>query len=122
MNWEFSPDRPIYAQVLEQLAAAIVSGRYRPGERLPSVRELAEAAAVNPNTVQRAMAELEQCGLAVGYRTTGRFVTGDETVIRSMREQMASEKLKAFDRSMERLGVGYEEAKEMLSKWNEARK
>lgn len=122
MNWEFSPDRPIYAQVLEQLAAAIVSGRYRPGERLPSVRELAEAAAVNPNTVQRAMAELEQSGLAVGYRTTGRFVTGDEAVIRKMREQMASEKLKAFDRSMERLGVGYEEAKEMLSKWNEARK
>ena len=117
MNWEFIPDRPIYTQILEQLEIEIVAGRYRPGERLPSVRELAEEASVNPNTMQRAMADLEQRGMATGYRTSGRFVTEDTEVIRQARDRLLREKLEDFSRSMEQLGVSPNEIKELLYQW-----
>ena len=75
MPWKFESDRPIYAQILEQIKERIIVGEYPPGSRLPSVRELATEAAVNPNTMQRAMAELEREGYVVTNRTTGRTVT-----------------------------------------------
>ena len=83
MEWTFRSDQPIYAQMSRQLSAAIVTGYYSPGQRLPSVRDIAMDAGVNPNTVQRALAELERDGLVFSQRTSGRFVTEDPEKIRS---------------------------------------
>ena len=69
MNWQFSNDAPIYAQLIRQIRAGIVSGAFSPGERLPSVRDLAMEAGVNPNTMQRALTELERDGLVYSQRT-----------------------------------------------------
>ena len=81
MDWKFTDDRPIWQQLTEQLTLRILKGEYPPGERLPTVRELAAQAGVNPNTMQRALAQLESDGLAVGSRTAGRTVTEDASVI-----------------------------------------
>lgn len=89
MSWNLSKERPIYIQLVEQIKLQILSGHYRPGERFPSVRELATEAAVNPNTMQKALAALEQEGLLIGSRTNGRTVTSDESLIGSMRDELA---------------------------------
>ena len=109
MAWQFDGQRPIYAQLLEGLELRILSGMYPPGSRLASVRELAAEAAVNPNTMQRALAELERGGLIRTHRTNGRFVTDDEARIRQARENIAREKLERFLEEMRRLGVTREE-------------
>ena len=82
MPWNLDPQRPIYAQIIERVQLDIVTGHYAPGSRLPSVRELAAQAAVNPNTMQRALSELEGSGLIYAQRTSGRFVTEDTARIR----------------------------------------
>ena len=81
MDWKLTDNRPIWQQLTEQLTLRILKGEYPPGERLPGVRELAAQAGVNPNTMQRAMAQLEAGGLAVGSRTAGRTVTENTAVI-----------------------------------------
>ena len=86
MAWELDSDRPIYAQLVERIQTEIVSGYYPPGGKLPSVRELASVAAVNPNTMQKAFAELERSGLIVTQRTNGRTVTEDVEKINWIRE------------------------------------
>ena len=106
MTWSFNGDRPIYTQLVEQLQLRIVTGYYPPGGRLEPVRELASDAAVNPNTMQRAMLELERQGLVYSQRTAGRFVTEDEGAIRALRERLARDKIQAFLREMETLGYG----------------
>ena len=83
MKWQFSNDAPIYSQLIAQIKVGIVSGAFPPGERLPSVRDLATEAGVNPNTMQRALTELERDGLVYSQRTTGRFVTEDQAMIAS---------------------------------------
>ena len=88
MKWQFSNDAPIYSQLIEQVKVGIVSGAFPPGERLPSVRDLAVEAGVNPNTMQRALTELEREGLLVGGGTSGRTVTKEETVLEEMRRQV----------------------------------
>ena len=92
MKWLFSNDAPIYTQLIEQIKVGIVAGAFPPGERLPSVRDLATEAGVNPNTMQRALAELERDGLVFSQRTAGRFVTEDKTMI----EQAKKELLKIY--------------------------
>ena len=104
MNWQLSNDAPIYAQLIGQIRAGIVSGAFSPGERLPSVRDLAAEAAVNPNTMQRALAELEQSGLLRAERTAGRFVTEDKELIAAVRRQLARDRVEAFVQSMAVLG------------------
>ena len=81
MEWELKSDRPIYTQLLEELKRRIVSGYYKPGEKLMPVRELAQEAKVNPNTMQKALVELEELGLIYTERTNGKFVTEDEKLI-----------------------------------------
>ena len=81
MEWNIAPDRPVYLQLIEQMERAIAAGAYQPGERLPGVREMAAGAAVNPNTMQRALQELETRGLVNTQRTAGRSVTADEARI-----------------------------------------
>ena len=75
MGWQLDKNRPIYLQLVEELQSRIVSGRYPPGTKVDSVRDLAAEAAVNPNTMQRALSELEQSGLLRAERTTGRYLT-----------------------------------------------
>ena len=104
MKWVFHGDAPIYTQLMEQLKAAIVSGQLAPGEKLPPVRDLSAEAGVNPNTMQRALMELEREGLLYARRTVGRFVTEDRTAIDSAREELARRYIRGFLQSMEGLG------------------
>ena len=91
MAWEFRNDRPIYAQILEQIEQKIVTGEYETGSRIPSVRELAAEALVNPNTMQRAMTELESRGLIITNRTSGRCVTDNVEILNQIRKSRAKE-------------------------------
>lgn len=109
MKWQFSSDVPIYAQLIAQIQTTIVSGTWPPGERLPSVRDLAAEAGVNPNTMQRAMTELERQGLVYSQRTAGRFVTEDRARIEQARLQCAQRQIQTFLDSMEQLGYTREE-------------
>ena len=104
MKWQFSADAPIYTQLVAQIQMYIVSGALPPGERLPSVREFAAEAGVSPNTMQRAMAELEREGLVHSQRTAGRFVTEDRARIQQAKRQCAEEQIQTFLEKMEQLG------------------
>ena len=114
MEWTFSADLPIYSQLVAQIKLAIVSGEYLPGERLASVRELAMDAGVNPNTMQRALQELEREGMVYTQRTSGRFVTEDTKVIESAKKHLAEERIKDFLEQMGRLGYPKEEILSLL--------
>lgn len=114
MEWKFEAGAPIYAQIAEALRIRIVSGSMRPGEKLPPVRELALEAGVNPNTMQRALTELEREGLLYTQRTSGRFVTGDAGVLDEARRDLARRKLRAFLGSMGELGFTGEELLALL--------
>lgn len=112
MAWKLDSDRPIYTQILEVIQYQIVAGRYQPGERLPSVRDLASEAGVNPNTMQRAFAELERNGLVMAQRTSGRVVTENMEMISEIRNKLAREQIREFIDKMKKLGF---EKKEILS-------
>ena len=109
MAWSLDSDRPIYAQIVEKLQLQIVSGFYHPGDKLPSVRDLASEASVNPNTMQKAFAELERSGLISTQRTSGRLVTEDVSMIKAVQETIATEQIKAFFEQMRELGYSKEE-------------
>jgi len=110
MTWSFSPNRPIYLQLQERIKLSIVSGSTPPGGKLPAVRDLAEEAAVNPNTVQRALMELEREGLVYAQRTSGRFVTEDTAVIEKTKNEMAKELAAVFLEKMAAIGYGVRES------------
>ena len=114
MEWNLSDDRPIWLQLSGQLARQIVSGIYPPGGKLPSVRDLAADAGVNPNTMQRALSQLESEGLAVSNRTAGRMVTEDTAVIDAARRKMAREIITTFFAAMAGLGLSQARAIELL--------
>ena len=109
MKWQFSNDAPIYSQLIDQIQVGIVSGAFPPGERLPSVRDLATEAGVNPNTMQRALAELERDGLVYSQRTAGRFVTEDQRMIDNVKRSLAQRHIQAFWEAMTRLGYDRQE-------------
>ena len=114
MNWNLDDARPIWLQLNEKLTWSIVSGAYPPGGRLPSVRDLAAEAGVNPNTMQRALAQLETDGLAESNRTAGRTVTEHSDRIEAVRRRLADSKMAEFLQAMSRLGFSREEAAAML--------
>ncbi len=109
MAWALDSDRPIYAQLVEKLQMQIVSGFYHPGDKLPSVRELAQEASVNPNTMQKAFSELEKSGLIITMRTSGRSVTEDVDMIKGIQLELAKENIKEFLENMKQLGYTEEE-------------
>ncbi len=109
MAWEMSSDRPIYTQILEKIQTRIVCGVYQPGERLPSVRDLAAEASVNPNTMQRAFTELERGRLIVTLRNSGRIVTEDKQLINMVRHTMATTQITNFFANMRELGYTNQE-------------
>ena len=116
MPWELDSDRPIYAQIVDRLKHEIVSGFYPPGSRLPSVRDLAAQASVNPNTMQRALAEMEREGLMFTNRTSGRYVTEDREMIGKVREQIAGERITEFLSGMSQLGFTEQDIVALLEK------
>ncbi len=105
MEFNFTNDRPIYIQLVEYLELYIISGQFSPGEKLPSVRDLAFYAKVNPNTMQRALQELEDKKLIITMRTNGKFVTDDEKFLTKQRENLASIKIQKFLNEMQELGL-----------------
>ena len=115
MAWNLTSDRPVFIQIIEKLKLDIITGVYKPGDKLPSVRDLAGEAAVNPNTMQRAFSELERDGLVYTMRTSGRFITEDITMIQGLKEQMAVNAIAEFLSNMERLGFNKEEAISLLN-------
>ncbi|MCI5953121.1 MAG: GntR family transcriptional regulator [Lachnospiraceae bacterium] len=122
MAWDLDADRPIYAQLVERIQMQIVSGQYLPGGKLPSVRDLAAVAAVNPNTMQKAFAELERSGLIITQRTNGRTVTEDEEMIRKIRAELAREHVDMFFAKMKELGYSEQDAVDLVKKKYEGEK
>ncbi len=115
MPWNLNSDRPIFLQIVERIQMDIISGKYKPGDKLPSVRELAAEAAVNPNTMQKAFSELERTGLVYSQRTTGRFITEDTTLIYELKTTLAKEKITEFIALMQQLGFSKEEILALIS-------
>lgn len=116
MSWQFDSQRPIYTQLVEELVLRMVTGCYGPGSRLPSVRELAGEARVNPNTMQRAMAELEGRGLLRTERTSGRFVTDDLELLENEKQRLARSHVESFLARMAELGYSTAEALALASR------
>ena len=117
MAWDFTDNAPIYMQIVNGLQREIASGAYAPGTRLPSVRDLAMEAGVNPNTMQRALAELERRGLVNAQRTAGRFVTEDTAALSEMRKSLSETIVADFYRKMRGLGLSDEEIISVVHAW-----
>ena len=114
MNWQFNNDMPIYTQLVAQIKFAIVSGELPPGVKLPTVRELAAEAGVNPNTMQRAFAELERDELVYAQRSSGRFVTLEGDIIARAKLALAEAHIDSYIAAMRALGYGMEEMVQLL--------
>ena len=119
MQWQLRGDRPIYQQLMDRLTEQIVSGQLGPGDKVPPVRELAAEAGVNPNTMQRALADLEREGLMYTNRTSGRYVTEDKEMIQKIREQIAGDRITEFLAGMSQLGFSEQEVYNLLKKRHE---
>lgn len=104
-GWTIVAGRPVYLQLIEQLELAIITGEYPPGEKIPGVRDLAAQAQVNPNTMQRALAELEARGLLETQRTAGRTVTSDTEKLAQARQSLARKLVHDFYRQASALGL-----------------
>ena len=118
MNWTFTNDRPIYLQLTERLEREIASGTLAPGSWVPPVRELAGKLRISPNTVQRAMYEMERSGLIVSRGTEGKTITEDTARIESIRQDLARQTLEAFYREMGRLGYTREESLRLAEEYS----
>lgn len=112
MPWNLDSDRPIFIQIIEKIQMDIISGLYAPGDKLPSVRELAQAASVNPNTMQKALSELERSGLVYSQRTSGRYITEDTAMIADLKSKLARDIVTQFLNNMQQLGI---QEKEIIS-------
>ena len=121
MSWKFSPDRPVYVQVAERMRNLIISGQYPPGGQIPSVRQIALDAAVNPNTVQRSVAELESEGLIVSRGTVGNFVTDDEGTISLCKKSRAGALVDEFIKSAAELSISKEELIQLIKEETDER-
>lgn len=116
MIWTLKGDRPIYQQLVEQITMQVVSGVLQPGEKVMPVRELATEAGVNPNTMQRALAELEREGLLYSNRTSGRYVTEDAEMITNIREELAADRIREFLSAMTQLGFNETDTVSLIEK------
>ena len=112
--------RPIWIQLVDAFRHRIVSGQWAPGSKIPSVRELASGAGVNPNTVQRALAELDRTGLTSAERTAGRFVTADAAVLDAVRRELATGATDAYIVALTGLGMSLDGATRLLAeRWTD---
>lgn len=116
MSWNLDSSRPIYLQIVERVSLDIVAGKYLPGDKLPSVRDLAAEAGVNPNTMQKALSELERNGLVHSLRTSGRFITEDKDMIEQMREELATTQIQEFLNKMRQMGFDQKKVIQLIEK------
>ncbi len=116
MSWNLNPEYPIYTQIMEHITSDIISGTYAPGSKLPSVRELAQTAGVNPNTMQKALSELEHTGLLYSQRTSGRFITEDLSMIEQVKTHIASQQVEEFLKKMKHLGYSKKNIIQLIEK------
>ena len=116
MEYQFTDDKPIYVQLMDYFKVQIVSGELQEGSRLESVRDLAVKARVNPNTMQKALSELERIGLVRTERTAGRFITDDKERIKKMKQDIAEEEIFLFLNKMKSLGFEKSDVMELLDK------
>ncbi len=114
MNYKFADNTPIYVQLIELLKTDIVSGKYQPGDKLPAVRDIAVTYGVNPNTVQRAFAELERDGLVKADRTSGKFVTEDKKAIDELLKELSKNYIDELFEILNSLGLNDEEIARLL--------
>lgn len=114
MQWSFNNDVPIYIQLVEQLKIFIITGVYQAGQKIPSVRELAMETKVNPNTMQKALVELENLGLIITQRTSGKFVTEDKQLVENLKNEIAKTKSKEFLLLMKKLNYSINEIVDCL--------
>lgn len=118
MEYQFTNDKPIYLQLMDVFKAGIISGELPEGSRLESVRDLAIKAKVNPNTMQKALSELERLGLVKTERTTGRFITDDKEKIQAMKKELAAEEIATFLETMKALGFSKEDVIQLINENN----
>ncbi|MCQ2467214.1 MAG: GntR family transcriptional regulator [Clostridia bacterium] len=114
MSWDFDETRPIFQQIVEMITRDIVSGKYKAGDKLPSVREFAVTAGVNPNTMQKALSALEESGLIVTQRNSGRTVTDNTKLIGKMRKEAALDAAKKYLEITRAVGLSADEAIEVI--------
>ena len=117
MGWKFSDDIPIYLQIIELLKVDIVSGKYKSGDKLPAVRDLAMEIGVNPNTVQKAFAELERQGLVQSERTSGRYVSIDEKKMKELRDDLSDSYIRVLFVRLRNLGMDDQMIKDAVNRW-----
>lgn len=115
MLWELSSERPVYLQLMEQIQNRIITGVYKPGDKLPSVRDMAAEAGVNPNTMQKSLMELERSGLVYTNRTSGRYITSDDALIKDLKHQSVRGQVIEFLDKMNKLGFNEEEIKDLIA-------
>lgn len=118
MAWELDNTRPIYLQLIERIQLDIVTGIYKPGDQIPPVRELASLASVNPNTMQRALTELERLELVYTKRTSGRFITEDQTLLDCMKNELAAKHSELFLENMALLGFSHSDTIQFLNHYH----
>ena len=109
MAWQFGGRSPVYKQIVSHIRADILNGKYKPDEQVPPVRQLAMEAGVNPNTMQKALADLESEHLFVTRGTVGRFVTSDKGALDAARETMRKEAVEKILEDAAALGISREE-------------
>lgn len=117
MEWNFRNGIPIYTQIIDEMTMRIASGAYKPGDKVPAVRELAMDAGVNPNTMQRALAELERRGLVYSERTSGRFITKEESVLKDLREDLARRYFDELTEKLGKIGMDREDIRSAVGSW-----
>lgn len=115
MIWKFSDDRPVYQQIIEIIQDSVLSGRFPAGSKIPSVRELAADARVNPNTMQHALQELEGQKLLITNGTSGRFVTEDSQIIESAKQQRIQALIQEYIKKLSALGISPKQAADYLT-------
>lgn len=114
LAWKFADGKAIYLQIMDYILMDILGGKYELGQKMPSVRELALEAAVNPNTMQKALSEMESCGLISAQRTAGRFITTDREAVEKARAAMAGTFVDIYRKNMKKLGYSKEDMIRML--------
>lgn len=114
MIWHFSGNKPVYQQIMDILRYAVIRGEYGPGDRIPSVRDMAAMARVNPNTMQHAVSELEHEGMLTSHGTVGRFITEDKEILGTMKRKAQQTLVQEFALRFREMGLSIEQAVKLL--------
>lgn len=117
MEWNFKDGQPIYSQIIDQMSMKIASKAYAPGDKIPSVRDMATDAGVNPNTMQRALGELERRGLLYTERTSGRYITKEEEVLKNLHRQLAERYIEELFDNLKKIGMTDKEIIDAVNDW-----